>query len=653
VFDTLHPGVAFAGSSGGLIFRSTDGGAHWTPITVGAPDEEFRVIGQASGVASGLFYAFSTGAPPVTSNVIGSGRVYVSQNDGVTWTALAHQPPPVEGFYRGLGRGIALDPTGQTVVLSDVVGGIARSTNGGQTWTHPLLPTVTRVYGLVADPAHPGTLYVAGRTVPQSVATVWKSTDYGKTWTPNSGIQALIPAGAQNPQAYAIAVQPGTGTLFATYFYYSATDGSEVGGVARSLDGGVTWTALNSGILPDYIPGSASGGIVFDPTTPTTVYLSTNGGYGLTDGGGFYKSIDSGSRWAPIGNSLPTGGGFVAAARPALTGYPAEILNGSPGITVSANSGKTWAASVAGFDNVPITQVVDDGKTGGYYAITETQVFHTVNSGLAWSATGAWKGSQTPLSIATDLTRTTPPVYVATVNNLWRSFSGGTNWASILPKLGTGLRITSVFTDAAGHVYATDSGRTLYISANEGNTWTVVPIGAATDTFSLYQQNPVVATNAPTGNAQAGLMYAGLTSGLWVSTNYGASWALSAVQPDPVNKQFAYLAVMQASPYTVVAATIMQQVVSFTPGGTAFSPVASNISGAQFAAAPGGDMFASAATSSVDGSANAFATSANVAKALTARDGNEGTYVSATKSLLFISDGGGVTYAAPYTAVLK
>jgi hypothetical protein len=65
-----------------------------------------------------------------------------------------------------------------------------------------------------------------------------------------------------------------------------------IGGVFRSIDGGASWQAINSG-LPE---GSVSA-LAIDPVTPTTLYAGT--------GGGVFQSTDGGATWQAHNSNLP------------------------------------------------------------------------------------------------------------------------------------------------------------------------------------------------------------------------------------------------------------------------------------------------------------------------------------------------------------
>jgi photosystem II stability/assembly factor-like uncharacterized protein len=61
--------------------------------------------------------------------------------------------------------------------------------------------------------------------------------------------------------------------------------GSRLGGVARSTDGGATWSHA--------VLGDAVHALAFDPTDPMTLYAGTGGG-------GVRKSADGGRTWARL-----------------------------------------------------------------------------------------------------------------------------------------------------------------------------------------------------------------------------------------------------------------------------------------------------------------------------------------------------------------
>ncbi|MGH9808971.1 MAG: WD40/YVTN/BNR-like repeat-containing protein, partial [Terriglobia bacterium] len=197
VFDTAHPGVAFAGSDAALIYRSKDGGASWRPVSVGTVVEGFRALA-ISPTKPGTVYAYSS-----DNFQGGQGTLYRSVDHGLSWAPLRHQPSSaVTGsYYAGVGRGIAIDPTGTILVLTDAVSGVLRSSDGGETWTNPVSDAAT--YGLAVSPTQRGVLWVAGLDYASGLPSIWKSADFGASWTVQTPA-AFNPPGAGGARAYAI-----------------------------------------------------------------------------------------------------------------------------------------------------------------------------------------------------------------------------------------------------------------------------------------------------------------------------------------------------------------------------------------------------------------------------------------------------------------
>jgi hypothetical protein len=643
VFDTAHPGVAFAGSGAGLIYRSKDGGANWKPFDVGTVVEDFRAIA-ISPANPGTVYAYSA------DNFFGGqGRLYRSVDHGMTWAPLPHQPSSaVTGsYYAGVGRGIAIDPTGRILVLTDAYSGVLRSSDGGETWTNPV--SNAKTYGVAASPSRRGVLWVAGYDYDTGLASVWKSTDFGATWAVQAPA-AFNPPGVVGVLAYAITVQPGTGTILASWTGSDPTTFSRIGGIVVSKDGGATWKSSNQGLLPTYVPGNSAGGIVFDPVDPSTVYLSTNGG-GALDGDGFYKSVDSGARWQPAGDRLRTLGGFTVSARPSSPGYPAAVFVGTPDLFFSTDHAVTWARSDTGLNNAFAQSIEEDGLApGGYYAATGDGLFHTTNGGRDWDRINNWHGFDGVSSIAVDLNSAARTVFAASVNRVWRSTDAGDSWRDVTPQSAAGTLFNYVFANPtkADDLFAT-SDIALFHSKDAGKTWKGPSCAIAGDVLS---GNVLVAHNPP------GRLYIGRTSGLWISNDSGSSCVLAAVQPLP-GGYITSIAEAGTNPTALLVsgylATGVDVVVRSSDSGASYQTVPSlpGISSQlvpawTLSAAPnlkvalavrfGSDIGVSrdgGATWSVE-SASLYPVSAGEA------------YLSPTRSKVFWGDISGALYAAPY-----
>ena len=420
--------------------------------------------------------------------------------------------------------------------------------------------------------------------------------------------------------------------------------------MAQSKDAGASWTEADEGILPGFSPGSAGAGIVFDPTQTNTVYLTTDN-VGEIDGGGLYRSTDGGAHWSPFGKATPYGGGFVAAARPALPGYPGAVFLGYPNIAYSIDGGTHWSAANKGFTNAPLLAVRDGGGAGQYYAATQTNVVFSSTSGRVWTQAGDWPGSHAVQALAVDATHAATAVFVATLDHVWRSTTtGGGHWTSVTPRsLTTGQYVSSLATDTVGRLYATVGANTLYRSTDDGASWSSVNVGGSSDSFGGAE--PLALTNAPAGGPSAGRIYASMSSGLWVSDDYGSSWLKNVAQPNPSGGQFVSMAVQPASPYALVVNASGGAVVS-TDAAASFHATGQDLGGARLLAGVSGpQIYADVATSDVLASSDEFGSSTNVAAPLMLYDSQAYNAVSATAAMLFMSDSNGANFGVPFTSL--
>ncbi len=236
VWSATEPNTVFFGHHQGLL-KSTDGGHTWQPTALTQVDA--------------MTLASSPQAPQ-RMYAAGHGIFRRSEDGGATWTAPQSQlqGADIHGFTQS-----PVDPNSLYAVVMGQ--GLFKSTDGGTAWT------------LLAADAPPGTalaMSVDGRTLFLGTATaVQQSMDGGATWTQHG--TALPP----NAQVLALAVQPGTGTLFA----------ATAAGLYRQLEtGSWTPTTLHSPILA----------VAMSPLQPQTV-LAVNAQ------GEVYRSGDGGASW--------------------------------------------------------------------------------------------------------------------------------------------------------------------------------------------------------------------------------------------------------------------------------------------------------------------------------------------------------------------
>ena len=213
------------------------------------------------------------------------------------------------GPYRGgRTRALAGVPSQPNVFyIGAVDGGVWKSTDYGRTWSPIFDSQPTQSIGAIAiAPSDPNIIYVAsgeGLARPDlSVGNgIYKSTDAGKTWT-HLGLRN----GQQIP---GLAIDPrDPNHVLAAVLGHPYGPGEERG-IYLSSDGGQNWTKVLS-------KNENTGGdqVEFDPSNPDVAYASMwsvrqgpwedNNEYQTTDGG-LFKSTDGGKTWRPLTSGLP------------------------------------------------------------------------------------------------------------------------------------------------------------------------------------------------------------------------------------------------------------------------------------------------------------------------------------------------------------
>ena len=190
-----------------------------------------------------------------------------------------------------------------------VNGGVWKTDDFGRTWTPIFDSQPTQSIGAIAvAPSDPNVIYVSsgeGLARPDlSLGDgIYKSTDAGKTWTH---------LGLRNGQGIpALAVDPhNPNRLFAAVLGHPY-GANEERGIFLSLDGGQTWQKTL--YKNENIGGSD---VEIDPSNPDVVYASLwqvrlgpwedANQYNRT-AGGLFKSTDGGKTWRPLTNGLPQG----------------------------------------------------------------------------------------------------------------------------------------------------------------------------------------------------------------------------------------------------------------------------------------------------------------------------------------------------------
>jgi photosystem II stability/assembly factor-like uncharacterized protein len=247
--DPSAPATLYVGTDGGGVFKSSDGAGSWTAVNTGLTNARVFALAIDPSAPATLY-----------AGTFGAGVVFKTTNAGGGWTAIN------TGLRETVVWSLAVDPSTPSTLYAGTYIGLFRSTNGGGSWSAINRAHIDSVFALAIDPSAPATLYSGWYD-----HGIFKSTNGGDGW-------ATINAGLTNTAVFALAIDPSSpATLYA---------GTE-GGVFKSTNAGGNWIAMNSGLSNIVVYALA-----IDPSNTATLYAGT-------DGGGVFKSSNGGTWLLP------------------------------------------------------------------------------------------------------------------------------------------------------------------------------------------------------------------------------------------------------------------------------------------------------------------------------------------------------------------
>jgi photosystem II stability/assembly factor-like uncharacterized protein len=287
-----EPLVYYFGGTGGGVFKTTDGGHVWTPITDG--QIRFGSIGSIAVADSDHNVIFvGTGESAIRGNASHGDGVYKSVDAGKTWTHVGLEDTEQIGQIR-------VDPRDPNLVYVAALGhmagpnaerGVFRSKDGGKTWQKVLFKSdKAGAIDLAMDARNPRVLYASFWEVVRKPWTfesggpdsgIWKSTDGGDTWTELTHNPGL-PKGVLG--RIGVTVSPANPERV-----WALIEAQE-GGIFRSDDGGKTWAKENG---DNSIKQRAwyYSQVFADPKNENTVYAVNTALFRSTDGGKTFTTI--------------------------------------------------------------------------------------------------------------------------------------------------------------------------------------------------------------------------------------------------------------------------------------------------------------------------------------------------------------------------
>ncbi|HSL52914.1 MAG TPA: hypothetical protein VK868_00905 [Pyrinomonadaceae bacterium] len=328
-----QPKTFYMGVASGGLFKTTDNGATWTPITDGkVPLGSTGAVAVADSDPNVIY--LGTGSDGVRSNVSTGRGMYKSTDGGQTWKFT--------GLYNaGQIGAVRIHPTNPDIVWVAANGdvfksnnerGVFKTTDGGQTWRKVLfISDAVGAMDVELQPNNPSVVYAWMSRLERKPWTIisggreggfYKSTDGGEHFT-------KIANGLPNELI-------GKGNLAVTNAnpnrIYALIEAKPGGGFYRSEDAGQTWALINSqGALiqrPFYYTTVGA-----DPSNADVVYAGAEG---------FFKSTDAGKTFTPF--RTPHGDNHDIWINPKDSQIMVQANDG--GANVSTDGGRTWSSQM-------------------------------------------------------------------------------------------------------------------------------------------------------------------------------------------------------------------------------------------------------------------------------------------------------------------
>jgi photosystem II stability/assembly factor-like uncharacterized protein len=230
------------------------------------------------------------------------GGLWKTTDGGSNWKNVS------DGYFGGGVGAVAVAPEDESIVyagegestlrnnVSENLGGIWRSDNGGRSWTNLGLKDSRHIARIVVHPRNPDIVWVAvmGHLFgPNTERGVYKTTDGGKSW------RRVLFVNDQTACSELV-MEPGNpSVLYAGMWHvkrtpYSMESGGEGSGLYRSTDGGETWVNLSAHKgLPKGIWGVVN--VAVAASNPDKVYATIENA-----AGGLFMSTDRGDTWTRV-----------------------------------------------------------------------------------------------------------------------------------------------------------------------------------------------------------------------------------------------------------------------------------------------------------------------------------------------------------------
>jgi photosystem II stability/assembly factor-like uncharacterized protein len=546
-YDPTNPNILYIGPANGGVWKSTDSGVNWTPLTdnqvsmaMGAiavdptnPNNVYAGTGEAtySGASyygRGLLKSTDAGSTwqnitsglPSTSYfsrlkirpnhpnellaALGNNGLFRSTNFGQNWSTVVS----------GKCDDVVFTFTGDTVFAAGSGIGFRRSIDGGQTFT-PFgtgLATGSRIH---FDICLASSNFIYASVYGSSTVNLYKSTDFGANW-----FQLTTSSDFQNQGGQA---------WYDLYCRVSPVNPNNVFvgtiDVWRSTDG-ISFTNITNGYAGGYVHVDQHF-LFFHPTDPNTFIVCNDGG--------IWRTTNNGNAFTNLNQNLTLTQFYRIAASPFT---PSRILGGTQDNgTQQTYSALNWAAAYGGdggevcFNPFNANFILGETQNGG--------LFRTTNSGTSWSgATSGISGSENVSWVAPIISHPTiDGTFYTARQRVYRSTNNGGAWTAVSGNVnGTSAVREMAISKSNPLILYASTGSSIFLSTDGGATFTNKTSGLPSRTITSVNIHP-------NNENIAILTFSGFsTNKVYKTTNMGNTWfSIFGNLPDsPINDGLIY-----------------------------------------------------------------------------------------------------------------
>lgn len=487
------PNIVYIGGAQGGVWKSTDQGQTWIPLTDRLSSLATGAIALDPSNPEIVYYG--TGEQHFCGDCFYGDGLFKSTDGGETWEKIA--------LTTSVGKYISkiiVDPGDSSVIhlTSDL--GYVKSNDGGKTWTRKI--SVNWGTDLVMRPDSPSVLFAAIYS-----RGIYKSIDNGESWMridsglPETGFRRINMAISEsNPDIIYASFISDTGTLYGLY---------------KSIDGGDYWFLLPN--TPNY-PGRQGwydNCIVVDPWNPDIVYAggvfpydttyfglvkTTDGGASWADitigndgsqlhpdqhalfigsdstlwvgnDGGVWKSTDAGESWIDLNKTLGVTQFYTVTPHPTDSSF---VLGGTQDNgSLRYESDIAWPQQNAG-DGGP--SVIEWDSPEIYYTtyVLLSVIYKWKDGNYVGDVHGPWNGDRVSWCNAPFIADPNlPNTLLAGTHRVWKSGNSGDSWSPISGDLTYGgyLRAIAVASGNSNIIYTGSSDGRMFLTMDGGTHW--------------------------------------------------------------------------------------------------------------------------------------------------------------------------------------